>query len=105
MAASRAQACSGIYRVQVERPAQASAANVALAKNRRTTLTADALSKVAVGRTTSRGDADDALDSLKQNGKRAGVLICSTSKENRLGSVMLQDCFATKADSAFLGRS
>lgn len=92
----------GIYRVQVERPAQASAANVALAKNRRTTLTADALSKVAVERTTSRGDADDALDSLKQNGKaRWSVNLFDIERKPRKG-VML-GLFMTKADSAFLG--
>ncbi|MFA6623668.1 MAG: caspase family protein [Fibrobacteraceae bacterium] len=82
----------GKYRVQVERPAQASVATVTLADNHRTALNAGAFSSVVVQRTTSRGDP------LKSHWS---INLFDIERNPRKG-VML-GLFATKADSAFMG--
>lgn len=82
----------GKYRVQVERPAQASVATVTLADNRRTALNAGAFSSVVVQRTTSRGDP------LKSHWS---VNLFDIERNPRKGAML--GLFATKADSAFMG--
>lgn len=92
----------GKYRVQVERPAQASAAMISLTKNQRTKLNASSLSQVAVERTTSRGTSHEDLDSLERNGEsHISVNLFDVERVPRKGTMI--GVFATKSDSAFIG--